>query len=351
MKTKNDIMLFARIKQRIQDFRRKYRWIWRIAKILSIVVGIVGTILAVPRLFISATDLYYKLFTVYEIKIDKARLAFDVLEQLDKELNEAIESTHLLAPVEIVNRGVRPVRLDRSEATLEVLMFKYFVGPREVTNWFRYRLVFEDDEITFKSKKESEELIRRPAVNQDFEGFLVLGGREGNRPRLLVSPGEKANLEHLQKIQWSFLPKFYEERKKQEKSLEERMDKVFKEGKERGLAFSGFFQSPWVEAREKLKKEMVVFCPGRRVEMVRDTFSKRAFLGRPEKLYVEGEKEDKGFMRIILQVHVKDSLGHKENVNLDFLTDCEFNEGFYQHVKDYPIKSLGYAKPYENIRQ
>ncbi len=71
--------------------------------------------------------------------------------------------------------------------------------------------------------------------------------------------------------------------------------------------------------------------------------------GSPEKFYVEGEQEDKEFMRVLLRVELKDSLGNKKELRVDFFTDCELNQRLYRHLKDYPIKKLGYGKKFKVI--
>ena len=65
-------------------------------------------------------------------------------------MNEAAGSAALEVPLSARNLGEQDIKLDRAEASVEVRFFKYFLGPKQIEEWFKYKLSFALDDIKFK---------------------------------------------------------------------------------------------------------------------------------------------------------------------------------------------------------
>jgi hypothetical protein len=313
--------------ERLQSGR--YWWVWRLVQIIGLVVGIAGAVRAV----FLGIDLYYRHLAGFEIRFREPLPLSDYLTAAEAELNEQMASAEINIPVTIRNLGERNITLDKVDAALEIQLYKYFVGPRDVEHWFTYRLSFARDDVKFEDQKNRNDVTRRPTLGSHYEGTLLLGGKRGNFALVKVDPGEQAVFDRLQRKQTSLRAQLEAIEERHRQDVEDRIERTF-----RGGGFSGWLQSPWYTSRQQLRNNLVVFCE-------RDiTVNFSGFLFEsPEKILVRDAKEDTNLVRITLRLEMTDTSRRRASAKYHFHARCTFAEDLYLWVKAYPVKRLGYG--------
>jgi hypothetical protein len=328
--------MFGLYRELLEGLKRlrsgRYWWVWRLLQVLALIVGVFGVV----RALFLGMDLYYRHFAGFTIRFSDRADVFEILETVERDLNERSGSAEVQIPLVLRNLGEKPIKLDQAEGSLEVRMFKYFVGTRKLEEWFKYKISFDEDDARFRSSQSNKDLSRKPSFERDFEGELALGGNRGNFPRIRVDPSEKAIMNYLERKQSTLRPRLYEEEEKHRKDFDQKIERAFTEGRP-----TGWLRSPRVTAREALRDQMVLYC---------DIQMKRAVtMGRSENSIVREAQDDKDVVRVTLWVQLTDTTGKKAESELAFAADCHFNEEFMFWVRNYPVKGLGYGRWGERI--